>query len=104
MRFALIQPAIAVKNPATRLARSWELTKGSVINIIMATMVPLLSLSILLSFATAMIEIFQFDQISVIASSVLISSLHLYFTMILCEVYGRIFIHFLAPQKLDDYL
>jgi len=103
-RFVLIQPAIAVRNAGTRLKRSWQITKGNVLKILLATLIPILSLSMLVGFAGAMVQVFQFDQISVVASSVFLGALQLYFVMILSEVYARIFIHFLAPQKLGDYL
>lgn len=103
-RFVLIQPAIAVRNVGTRLKRSWQITKGNVLKILLATLIPILSLSMLVGFAGTMVQVFQFDQISVVASSVFLGALQLYFVMILSEVYARIFIHFLAPQKLGDYL
>lgn len=103
-RFVLIQPAIAVRNVGTRLKRSWQITKGNILKILLATLIPTFSLSLLVGFASTMVQVFQFDQISVIASSVFLGALQLYFVMILSEVYARIFIHFLAPQKLGDYL
>jgi len=102
-RFVLIQPAIAVRNLGTRLKRSWEITKGNILKILLATLIPTFSLSLLVGFASTMVQVFHFDQVSVIASSVVLGALQLYFVMILSEVYARIFIHFLAPQKLGEY-
>jgi hypothetical protein len=103
-RFCLVMPSIALRNASTRLGRSWNLTKGHNLKIV-CIMLPVLVIVIMSSaIAQAISQALMFDQVSAVLSSVGYGVVLMATTMLWAEIQGRLFVFFLAPQKIGEYV
>ena len=104
-RFILIFPAIAVKNPNTRLKRSWELTSGYHIKLFFMIIGFVFLVSIpggIASFVMQKIGISSTSGFLIIMF--FLNTLSLISILMITEMVSRLFVFFHVPEKLNDYL
>ena len=103
-RFSLVIPAIAMRNPKTRLSRSWALTKGYQAKLFCLLFVPYFVISMGESIAQHGLGTLITSQESMIVVALIVGLLQMYSIMFVSEIQGRVFVFFHAPEKIDEYV
>ena len=103
-RFCLVMPSIALRNANTRIGRSWNLTKGDNLKIVCIMLPVMIIVAVMSAIAQAISQVFMFDQVSAVLSSVGYGVVLMTTTMLWAEIQGRLFVFFLAPQKIGEYI
>ena len=103
-RFCLVLPSIALRNANTRLGRSWHLTKGHNLKIVWIMLPVMIIVGVSSAIAQAISQALMFDQVSAVLSSIGYGVVLMATTMLWAEIQGRLFVFFLAPQKIGEYI
>jgi hypothetical protein len=103
-RFSLAIPAIALRNPKTRLARSWSLTKGYQAKLFCLLFFPYLVISMGQRIIEHGLGSLITSQESMLVVALLIGLIQMYSIMFVSEIQARVFVFFHAPEKIDEYV
>ena len=103
-RFSLVIPAIAMRNPKTRLARSWSLTKGYQAKLFCLLFFPYFIISIGESIIEHGLGSLITSQESMLVVALLVGLIQMYSIMFVSEVQARVFVFFHAPEKIHEYV
>lgn len=103
-RFSLVIPAIAMRNPKTRLSRSWSLTKGYQAKLFCLLFFPYFVISIGESIIEHSLGFIITSQESMLVVALVVGLIQMYSIMFVSEIQARVFVFFHAPEKIDEYL
>ena len=103
-RFVLVIPAIAMRNPKTRLSRSWSLTKGYQAKLFCLLFFPYLLISMGRSIIEHGLGSLITSQESMLVVAFIVGLIQMYSIMFVSEIQARVFVFFHAPEKIDEYI
>lgn len=98
-RFVLVIPAIAMRNPKTRLSRSWSLTKGYQAKLFCLLFFPYFIISIGESIIEHGLGSLITSQESMLVVALIVGLIQMYSIMFVSEIQARVFVFFPCPRK-----
>ena len=94
----------AMRNPKTRLSRSWSLTKGYQAKLFCLLFFPYLLISMGRSIIEHGLGSLITSQESMLVVAFIVGLIQMYSIMFVSEIQARVFVFFHAPEKIDEYV